>query len=138
MTATDPDTEALETWRAERREHLAVNSSLTGLKFASPGALDRDLTAWATAMADGHQRNVILAGPVGTGKTWAVWHAAEHAVRCGSESRDQRYGAGQGGRWPAAAAAAAAARVMGAGGRAEAVAAGARRPLAAPNVLDGR
>ena len=86
MTTTER--EALDTWRTERRERLAANL-LAGrpAEFAQPGILHRDLQSWAVALADGEQRNLILTGPVGTGKTWAVWHAAEHAVRGGYEGR---------------------------------------------------
>lgn len=80
--------EALETWRAERRERLAANLlEHRPAEFARPGILDRRLACWAGRLADGDARNAIVTGPVGTGKTWAVWHAAEHAVRAGYEDR---------------------------------------------------
>lgn len=82
------DQEALDTWRAERRERLAANFlAARPAEFGCPGTLDLRLTAWAGALAAGEHRNLILTGPVGTGKTWALWHAAEHAVRCGYEGQ---------------------------------------------------
>lgn len=85
-TTTEP--EALETWRAERRERLAANLlSQRPAEFGRPGVLDPRLIVWAGELAAGYGRNLILTGPVGTGKTWALWHAAEHAVRCGYEGQ---------------------------------------------------
>jgi DNA replication protein DnaC len=82
----DVEREALETWHAERRGRLAAN--LLGgrpAEFARTGELDPRLAAWAENLAAGRAQNLIVTGPVGTGKTWAVWHAAEHAVRRGFE-----------------------------------------------------
>ena len=54
----------------------------------------RTRPAWISASSHGQGtsrstsgQNLILTGPVGTGKTWAVWHAAERAVRSGYEGR---------------------------------------------------
>lgn len=82
----DMTREAIDTWHAERRDRLAANL-LTERppEFDHPGPLDPELAAWALELAQGRARNVIITGPVGVGKTWAVWHAAEHAVRCGYE-----------------------------------------------------
>lgn len=77
---------ATELWRSERRERLLAN--LLGQRpaaFAADGALDRRLSRWAASLAQGGAQNLILTGPVGTGKTWSVWHAAEVAVRAGYE-----------------------------------------------------
>jgi len=85
---TDLEAEALEAWLAERRERLAANLlEHRPAEFARPGKLRQDITAWAEALAAGDTRNLIITGQVGTGKTWAVWKAAEHAVRCGYEGR---------------------------------------------------
>jgi DNA replication protein DnaC len=82
------DREALDRWQAERRERLAaILLSGRPAEFAAPGDLDPRLAAWASGLAAGKTRNLILTGPVGTGKTWAVWRAAEHAVRAGYEGR---------------------------------------------------
>lgn len=78
--------EALESWRAERAERLVANLlSNRPAEFAAPGNLDPRLTAWARQLADGNKRTLVLAGPPGAGKTWAVWKAAETAVRSGYE-----------------------------------------------------
>jgi DNA replication protein DnaC len=86
---TTPDElagEALGLWRAERRERLAANLlDSRPAEFAVPGELDPRLDAWARQLAAGSRRNLVLTGPVGTGKTWAVWKAAETAVRSGYE-----------------------------------------------------
>lgn len=84
----EAEREALETWHAERRERLAANLlAHRPEEFARPGTLDPRLAGWAADLAEGRKRNLIITGPVGTGKTWAVWHAAEHAVRSGYEGR---------------------------------------------------
>lgn len=86
MNTAEP--EALAAWRTERRERLAANLLASRpAEFARPGALDARVAGWAEALAAGQTRNLVITGPVGTGKTWSVWHAAEHAVRCGYEGR---------------------------------------------------
>jgi DNA replication protein DnaC len=82
------DTEPTETWLAERREQFAENLlTHRPAEFAAPGELDFRLQRWAQDLAAGNGRNLIVTGPVGTGKTWSVWHAAEHAVQAGYEGR---------------------------------------------------
>lgn len=88
MNTPDPDGEAVAAWQAQRRERLLGNLlAHRPAEFARPGALDPRLAAWAADLAAGRPRNLIITGPVGTGKTWAVWHAAERAVRSGYEGR---------------------------------------------------
>jgi DNA replication protein DnaC len=85
---TDLEAEAAAAWHAERRGRLAANLlEHRPAEFARPGSLRQDIAAWAEALAAGEARNLIITGPVGTGKTWAVWKAAEHAVRSGYEGR---------------------------------------------------
>jgi DNA replication protein DnaC len=75
-------------WRAERRQRLVGNLlAARPATFARPGDLDPRLKTWARMLAGGVGQNLILTGPVGTGKTWAIWHAAEEAVRSGYEGR---------------------------------------------------
>jgi DNA replication protein DnaC len=82
MTAPD----ATDLWHAERRERLLENLlSQRPPAFSADGVLSKELGEWALGLADGRPRNLILTGPVGTGKTWSVWHAAEFAVRNGYE-----------------------------------------------------
>lgn len=78
--------EALELWRGDRAERLTANL-LAGrpAEFAAPGVLDPRLAAWAGELAAGTRRNLVLTGRAGAGKTWAVWKAAETAVRSGYE-----------------------------------------------------
>jgi hypothetical protein len=107
---TDPAAEALPTWQAARREALLANLLRhRPADFGRPGHLDQRIAAWAddlaaTWLAAGHPpppphqappaaseapppRNLVITGQVGTGKTWAVWHAAERAVRAGYGGR---------------------------------------------------
>lgn len=88
MTPDDIAAEAAAIWHAERRQRLADNllKNRPGA-FAAPGELDQRLKVWARMLADGDSQNLILTGPVGSGKTWAIWHAAEEAVRSGYEGR---------------------------------------------------
>lgn len=88
MTPDDINREAGEIWARERRERLVGNLLKNRpAAFDRPGNLDRPMTAWAQALATGHGRNLIITGPVGVGKTWTVWKAAERAVRAGYEGR---------------------------------------------------
>jgi DNA replication protein DnaC len=93
---TEAEREAFDSWQAERRERLAANLlAHRPEEFAVPGPLNPRLAEWAAGLAAGRKRNVVVTGPVGVGKTWAVWHAAEHAVRCGYEGRVAVTTAGQ-------------------------------------------
>lgn len=86
MTPDDINREAGEIWERERRERLVeILLKNRPAAFDRPGELDRNLTAWAHRLAAGEGRNVVLTGPVGVGKTWAVWKATEIAVRAGYE-----------------------------------------------------
>ena len=88
MTPDDIAAEAAAIWHADRRQRLAENLIKNRpAAFAAPGELDADLTTWARMLAAGDGRNLILTGPVGVGKTWAVWRSAEAAVRRGYEGR---------------------------------------------------
>lgn len=85
MTTTP---EAAEQWLAERRERLTGNLlAQRPAAFGVPGVLDDRLAGWAARLAAGRPQNLIITGPVGTGKTWSVWHAAEDAVRLGYEGQ---------------------------------------------------
>lgn len=88
MTPDEIEAEAAAIWLAERRERLVANL-LTGrpAQMAAPGDLHPDVAAWASRLAAGDGQNLILAGPVGTGKTWTTWKAAEQAVRDGYEGQ---------------------------------------------------
>ena len=86
MTPDQINEEAAAIWLAERRQRL-VDNLLTArpAKFAAPGDLHPKLRTWARQLASGTEQNLILTGPVGVGKTWALWRAAEEAVRSGYE-----------------------------------------------------
>jgi DNA replication protein DnaC len=86
MTPDEIEAEAAAIWLAERRERLVANL-LAGrpAEMAAPGELNPRIAEWARQLAAGSRQNLVLAGPVGTGKTWAVWKAAELAVRGGFE-----------------------------------------------------
>jgi DNA replication protein DnaC len=86
MTPDEINAEAAAIWLADHRERLVANLLANRpAQMAAPGDLEPDLAGWAERLAAGSKQNAILAGPVGTGKTWAVWKAAEQAVRCGYE-----------------------------------------------------
>lgn len=59
-------------------------------RFAAPGALHPDLDAWAWRFAEGApggRGNLVITGPVGTGKTWSVWRIGEELLRHGYPGR---------------------------------------------------
>ena len=86
MTPDQVDAEANEIWLGERRQKLVANLlARRPPAFAEPGELNPKLKAWARMLAEGIGQNLILTGPVGAGKTWAAWKAAEEAVRSGYE-----------------------------------------------------
>ena len=86
MTPDEIEAEANAIWLAEHRDRLVANLLANRpAEMATPGDLHPDIAEWAAELAAGGKRNLILAGPVGTGKTWAVWKAAELAVRGGYE-----------------------------------------------------
>jgi len=86
MTPDEIEAEAAAIWLADRRERLVANLLANRpAEMAAPGELDPRIAEWARKLAAGCKQNLILAGPVGTGKTWAVWKAAEQAVRAGYE-----------------------------------------------------
>lgn len=86
MTPDDINAEANAIWLAERRERLTANLLASRpAEMAAPGDLDPRLLEWALCLAEGRKQNLVLTGPVGVGKTWAVWKAAETAVRLGYE-----------------------------------------------------
>lgn len=88
MTPDDINREAGEIWMRERRERLVENLLKDRpAAFDRPGNLSRSMAGWAQALAVGRGQNLIITGPVGVGKTWAVWKAAEQAVRGGYEGR---------------------------------------------------
>ena len=68
------------------RERLA--SAVNGFippRFAQQIELPGPVSDWVSRGSEA--QGLYLTGPVGTGKTWAVWHAAERAVRSGYEGR---------------------------------------------------
>lgn len=86
MTPDEINAEAAQIWERERRERLIANLlDKRPAEMDAPGELDHRITGWAHELAKGANRNLILTGPVGTGKTWATWKAAETAVRAGYE-----------------------------------------------------
>jgi len=86
MTPDEINAEAAAIWLAEHRQRLVDNLlAHRPAAFATPGDLSSELEIWAEGLARGKGRNLILTGPVGVGKTWAVWKAVEKAVRDGYE-----------------------------------------------------
>jgi DNA replication protein DnaC len=88
MTPDDINREAGEIWERDRRERLVENLLKNRpAAFGRPGDLSRPMARWAQELAAGNGRNLVITGPVGVGKTWTVWKAAEQAVRAGYEGR---------------------------------------------------
>jgi DNA replication protein DnaC len=86
MTPDEINSEAAAIWLAERRQRLVDNLLANRpAQAAAPGDLSPRLKGWAGMLAEGIGQNLILTGPVGSGKTWTLWRAAEEAVRHGYE-----------------------------------------------------
>jgi len=84
MTPEQINEEAAAIWLADRCGRLAENLlKHRPDEFSAPGELDPRLKSWARLLSGGVSQNLILTGPVGSGKTWAIWRAAEEAVRSG-------------------------------------------------------
>jgi len=85
------DTRSNEQLHDLQREHHAQQLAETMRRFrerrppvfAAEGHLPDTVRAWADAFLAGTARNLILGGPVGTGKTWAAWKLIEHLLTSG-------------------------------------------------------
>lgn len=75
---------AFQEWLAERQA-AALRSWREQIPAAqrTPGVMDQRVEAWARKLASGHAANLVMLGPVGTGKTWHAWHAVERAMEAG-------------------------------------------------------
>jgi len=75
---------AFEEWLAERQA-TALRRWREQIPTAqrAPGVMDRRVSAWANQLVSGEAANLVLLGPVGTGKTWHAWHAVESAMQAG-------------------------------------------------------
>jgi DNA replication protein DnaC len=45
--------------------------------FAARGWLHQDVHAWLEGMVRGENRTLLIGGPTGTGKSWALWKSVE-------------------------------------------------------------
>lgn len=75
---------AFEEWVAERQAATLRRwrDQMPAAQRAE-GELHPTVAAWAAKLAAGEAANLVLLGPVGTGKTWHAWHAIEHAMLAG-------------------------------------------------------
>lgn len=80
----DRQRKAYEEWVRERRE-VALRRWREQIPAAqrATGDLDPRVATWADRLAAGKAANLVLLGPVGTGKTWHAWHAVERAMEAG-------------------------------------------------------
>ncbi|QVJ03033.1 ATP-binding protein [Nocardiopsis eucommiae] len=56
-------------------------------RFAAQGDLDPRILDWTRAMYRGNATSLVLAGGIGTGKTWSLWKAGETLIRHGWKGR---------------------------------------------------
>lgn len=78
------DRQALEEWHAERRGHAQKQwRAKIPAAQARPGGLDPRVLVWVDQLAAGTAGNLVLLGPVGTGKTWHAWHGIDAAYTRG-------------------------------------------------------
>jgi DNA replication protein DnaC len=105
MTLDDPDDsrdedrdkaqrEAYAQWVAERQA-IALRRWREQIPAAqqAAGDLDARVSAWVDRFLAGNAANLVLLGPVGTGKTWHAWHAVERAMNDGWFGTALFYGA---------------------------------------------
>lgn len=70
--------------RAERLAHrINLVRKARPVRLSHRGDLDAAVQAWTSALLARSAANLVLAGPVGTGKTWSAWEALERAVAAG-------------------------------------------------------
>lgn len=80
--------EADEEARAERLARLLENfRKYRPANLSDPGELHPDVEAWGKRLLTGEAGNLLLRGPVGTGKTWAAWEVLDRAIRAGYADR---------------------------------------------------
>lgn len=82
------DEEADAEARAERLARLLANfRKHRPANLSDPGPLHPDVEAWGKNLLVGEAGNLLLRGPVGTGKTWAAWEVLDRAVQAGYADR---------------------------------------------------
>lgn len=77
------DAAAFEEWRQER-----VQRRLALWKTQVPPVFDREdeplhpeIRSWCDRFSAGDRGSLVVVGPVGTGKTWAAWHAIKYLIQ---------------------------------------------------------
>lgn len=90
----DHDRRTLADWHADRRAHAQQRwrDRIPPAQQARH-ALDPRVEAWVDQLAAGTAGNLILIGPVGTGKTWHTWHAVDAAYTRGWSGAARFYSA---------------------------------------------
>lgn len=75
---------AFQEWLAERQS-VALRRWRDQMPAAqrAAGVMDPRVAAWSQRLVSGEAANLVLLGPVGTGKTWHAWHAIEAAMQAG-------------------------------------------------------
>lgn len=82
------DEEADAEARAERLARLLANfRKHRPANLTDPGTLHPDVEAWGKRLLAGEAGNLVLKGPVGTGKTWHAWEVLDRAVQAGYPDR---------------------------------------------------
>lgn len=78
--------EADAEWLADRRAHrVELIRKQRPMRLREPGDLHPEVAAWGDRLVAGTAGNLLLAGPTGTGKTWAAWEVLERAAAAGYE-----------------------------------------------------
>jgi DNA replication protein DnaC len=79
---------AQQTVIREQTEHrVSVFLSKRPKRFAADGTLDPRVLDWCRALYKGDAGPLVLAGGIGTGKTWSLWKAGETLTRNGWRGR---------------------------------------------------
>ncbi|MCD0450788.1 ATP-binding protein [Actinocorallia sp. API 0066] len=86
MTFYEDD--AMREWHEERRRHrLEIFCRQRPANLRDAGDLHPDVAAWGRRLLDGDAANLVLAGQVGTGKTWSAFEVLERAISDGYPGR---------------------------------------------------
>jgi DNA replication protein DnaC len=85
----DPHADAADDeWAADRlARRIEAFRAQRPAKLSHVGDLDAGVATWSEQLSDGKPSNLLLAGPIGAGKTWAALEALERAVRNGYAGR---------------------------------------------------
>ncbi|MFG1683555.1 ATP-binding protein [Nonomuraea sp. NPDC049269] len=80
----DDDAELHAEWARQAQEfRLEQWRKRIPPSMRTPGELDPRIVSWVNDLVRRSPNNLLMVGPVGVGKTWSCWHAADAAIAAG-------------------------------------------------------